>query len=437
MLHHEKLYAKFSKCKFWLRKVQFLGHVINNKGIKVDPTKVNAIMSWSQPKTPIEVRSFLGLAGYYRRFIQNFSKIASSLTKLTRKNAKFEWNDDQERTFQTLKEKLSKANVVADALSKKIRHNTLTVKSLQMVVTPEFCEYIKAVQQEAWQNGDINTKRLVGQVQNLGEDSRGLRTRFGRIWIPNNKELKKLLIDEAHKSKYSIHPGATKMYYDLKTDYWWTVWKWEKITMDLIMKLPKTPRHHHAIWVIVDRLIKSAIFLPIKETMSSEALAELYLHDVMARHEVPVSIISDRDTRFTSRFWHKFQEDLCTQFSYNNSYHSSIKMPPYEMLYGRKCRTPICWLKLDNASWLRKCLVDELAHIPLLDIVVDEKLGYVEEPVEILDTKVEKLRNKEVILLKVKWQHRKGSEYTWETEEELLKYYPAFHHAWVVRTQTK
>ena len=738
MLRREKLYAKFSKCEFWLREVQFLGHVVNGEGIKVDPAKISAIMNWERPKTPTEIRSFLGLAGYYRRFIQDFAKIASSLTELTRKNVKFEWDEDQELAFQTLKQKLSqapvlvlpegnddlevycdasanglgcvlmqrgrviayasrqlkkheedypthdlelaavvfalklwrhylygvkikiftdhkslkyffdqrdlnmrqrrwldlvkdydceilyhpgKANVVADALSRKTRHDSLLVKSLQMVITPDFYENIKTVQLEAWENGDVNSERLVGQVHNLVVDSRGLRTRFGRIWIPNNKELKKLLLDEAHKSKYSIHPGATKMYYDLKPDYWWPgmkrdivkyveqcltclqvktehqqpygklqpleipVSKWERITMDLITKLPKTPRQYDAIWVIVDRLTKSAIFLPIKESMSSEALAELYLREVVARHGVPVSIVSDRDIRFTSRFWRKFQENLGTrvhfstayhpqtdgqsertiqtledmlracaidfggswdkylalaEFSYNNSYHSSIKMPPYEMLYGRKCRTPICWgeigqrelassdvvqqtndkidqirerlkmaqdrqksyadkrrrpiefqvgdrvmLKVSpwkgvirfrkrgklgpryigpfriidrvgkvayrlelpeelnsihntfHVSQLRKCLADEAQYIPLADITVDEKLGYVEEPVEILDTMVKKLRKREVLLLKVRWKHRKGSECTWEPEEDLIKYYPAFYQEWFVRTQTE
>ncbi|GJR60155.1 putative reverse transcriptase domain-containing protein [Tanacetum coccineum] len=198
--------------------------------------------------------------------------------------------------------------------------------------------------------------------------------------------------------------------------------------MDLITKLPKTPRHHDDIWVIVDRLAKSAIFLPIKETMSSEALAELYLREVVARHGVLVSIVSDKDTRFTSRFWHKFQEDLSTRanlstayhplrdghkFSYNNTYHSSIKIPPNEILLGRKCRTPICWGEIGQrelgSSDVRKCLVDESTHVPLTYIIVDEKLGYVEESMEVLDTKVKKLRNKEILLLNVKWQHRKGS----------------------------
>ncbi|GJS91521.1 putative reverse transcriptase domain-containing protein [Tanacetum coccineum] len=296
MLKQEKLYVKFSKCEFWLREVQFLGHVINNKGIKVDPTKINAIMNWEQPKTPIEIRSFLGLAGYYRRFIQDFTKIASSFTKLTRKNAKFEWGEDQEIAFQILKQRLSqaprgqviayaskqlkkheeeypthdlelvvvldlvkdynyeilyhsaKANVVAGALSKKTRHDSLLVKSLQMVITLDFYEHIKTVQHEAWKNRDVNSEQLMGQP----------------LEIP--------------------------------------VWKWEKITMNLIMKLPKTPRQCDAIWVIVNRLTKSAIFLPIKESMSLKALAELYLREVVARHGVLVFIVSDRDNIFTSIF---------------------------------------------------------------------------------------------------------------------------------------
>ena len=159
--------------------------------------------------------------------------------------------------------------------------------------------------------------------------------------------------------------------------------------MDFITKLPKTPRNHFdTIWVIVDGLTKSALFLPIRETYSSEDLAKVYIKEVVARHGVPISIVSDRDTRFTSHFWRKFQYEMGTrlnistayhpqtdgqsertiqtledmlraciidfggswdlylslvEFSYNNSFHTSIRMPPYEMLYGRKCRTPICW----------------------------------------------------------------------------------------------
>ncbi|KAM0005913.1 putative nucleotidyltransferase, Ribonuclease H [Helianthus debilis subsp. tardiflorus] len=112
VLRKEKLYAKFSKCAFWLREVQFLSHVINADGILVDPSKVEAITKWVPPKNPSEVRSFLGLAGYYRRFIQDFSKLSLPLTKLTKKDEKFSWGADQERAFQTLKEKLSSSPVL-------------------------------------------------------------------------------------------------------------------------------------------------------------------------------------------------------------------------------------------------------------------------------------------------------------------------------------
>ncbi|GJY49100.1 putative reverse transcriptase domain-containing protein [Tanacetum coccineum] len=136
----------------------------------------------------------------------------------------------------------------------------------------------------------------------------------------------------------------------------------EKYYMDFVTKLPRTTKKHDAIWVIVDRLTKSAHFVPIREGMPVHKLAKIYVNEIIARHGVPVSIVSDRDGRFTSIFLQDFQEELdmlracvidfggnwddhlpLVEFAYNNSYHASIKMPPYEMLYGRKCRTPVCW----------------------------------------------------------------------------------------------
>ncbi|GJS99742.1 putative reverse transcriptase domain-containing protein [Tanacetum coccineum] len=113
LLKNEQLYAKFSKCDFWLESVQFLGHVINNKGVHVDPAKVEAIRNWSAPTTPTEVRQFLGLAGYYRRFIEGFSLISKPLTKLTQKNKKYEWGTEEDEAFQTLKQKLCSAPILA------------------------------------------------------------------------------------------------------------------------------------------------------------------------------------------------------------------------------------------------------------------------------------------------------------------------------------
>ncbi|GJU53721.1 reverse transcriptase domain-containing protein [Tanacetum coccineum] len=161
-----------------------------------------------------------------------------------------------------------------------------------------------------------------------------------RTWFPYFGKLRNLVMHDSHKSKYSIHPGSNKMYHDMKQLYWWLnmkaeiatyvskcltcskvkaecqkssgmlqqpeipIWKWEQITMDSITKLPKTLSGYDTIWVIVDRLTKSAHFLQIKETDSMERLTQLYLKKIVARHRVPVSIILDRDSRFTSRFWY-------------------------------------------------------------------------------------------------------------------------------------
>ncbi|GJW44003.1 hypothetical protein Tco_0072802, partial [Tanacetum coccineum] len=113
LLKKEELYAKFSKCEFGIPKVQFLGYVIDSKGIHVDPTKIKSIKDWASPKSATEIRQFLGLAGYYRRFIEGFSKIAKSMTKLTQKNVKFDWGDKEEAAFQLIKQKLCSAPILA------------------------------------------------------------------------------------------------------------------------------------------------------------------------------------------------------------------------------------------------------------------------------------------------------------------------------------
>ncbi|KAD3336653.1 hypothetical protein E3N88_32172 [Mikania micrantha] len=316
------------------------------------------------------------------------------------------------------------ANVVADALSRKTEHSAIRVKSYSLVITPDFLNELKDAQKEGLKEENVGFERIFGQVKSLEENEFGVKIRFGRMWVTRNGDIRSRILDEAHKSRYSIHPGATKMYQDLRKDYWWPgmkfnvmqyvnkcltcaqvkaehqkpygyvqplevpEWKWEHITMDFITKLPLTAKRHDVIWVIVDRLTKSAHFLPIRETYTSEKLSELFVKEIITRHGVPVSIVSDRDTRFVSRFWKRFHESMGTrlkistayhpqtdgqsertiqtledmlraciidfggscdnhlplvEFSYNNSYHASIGMPPYEALYGRRCRTPVCW----------------------------------------------------------------------------------------------
>ncbi|GKA80963.1 putative reverse transcriptase domain-containing protein [Tanacetum coccineum] len=113
LLEKEKLFGKFLKCEFWLQEVHFFGHVVNSEGIHVDPNKIEAVKNWKPIKTPTEIRSFLRLARYYRRFIANFLMIAKPLTLLTQKNQKFKWGDEQENAFQTLKDMLCDAPILA------------------------------------------------------------------------------------------------------------------------------------------------------------------------------------------------------------------------------------------------------------------------------------------------------------------------------------
>ncbi|GJV53792.1 putative reverse transcriptase domain-containing protein [Tanacetum coccineum] len=170
-LWKERLYAKFSKCEFWLQEVQFLGHVINSEGFKVDPSKIEVVMNWQAPKSVI-----------------------------------------------------TEANVVADALSRKEIKKVTRIRSLRMIVTSDLFDGIKADQVEALEEENWKSERIASYIPHLEDDSRGFKTRNGRVYIPFRSNVKEFLLDEAHKSKYSIHPGATKMYLDLKKNYWWPVY---------------------------------------------------------------------------------------------------------------------------------------------------------------------------------------------------------------------
>src|SRR5262249_7597540 len=270
----------------------------------------------------------------------------------------------------------------------------------------------------------IKKEMQVGKYTDFTVDDDDVVRMQGKLCVPNDNDLQKEIMSEAHDSGYTVHSGGIKMYKDLKSHFWWngmkkdvadyvmkcTVcqqvkiehqrpggllkplkipeWKWDQITMDFVCGLPRTPAGYDAIWVIVDRLTKSAHFIPINMTYSMEKLARIYIREIVKLHRVPAGIVSDRDPRFVSKFWTSLQKCLGTklhfstayhpqtdgqsertiqtledmqrscvmefkgswevhlplvEFAYNNSYHSTIKMPPYEALYGRRCRSPLFW----------------------------------------------------------------------------------------------
>ncbi|GKD96088.1 putative reverse transcriptase domain-containing protein [Tanacetum coccineum] len=199
-------------------------------------------------------------------------------------------------------------------------------------------------------------------------------------------------MDEAHKSKYSVHPGADKMYYDLRDSYWWPgmkkdtpeykleipVWKWEGIAMDFVTTLLRTSSGHDTIWVIVNRLTKSAHLLPMREGYKMERLSRLYLNEIVARHgtRLDMSTAYHLQTDGQSERTIQTLEDMLracildfgeswdvhlplVEFSYNNSYHASVRCAPFEALYGRKCHSPIMWVEVGEGQLIGPELVQE------------------------------------------------------------------------------
>ncbi|GKE26143.1 putative nucleotidyltransferase, ribonuclease H, partial [Tanacetum coccineum] len=341
-----------------------------------------------------------------------------------------------------------KANVVADALSRKnsgtlacLKIQPEIIKDLELMevelvvrgsegyiaslkIKPNLILRIKEAQKEDGELWSVVQNMKNGKQEEFWVDEHGVIWYGNRLCVPDDSSLREAILTEAHSSPFSIHPGSTKMYRDLKQIFWWNgmkqevarfvakcltcqqvkiehqrasgllqpldipTWKWEQISMDFVTRLPRTFKKNDAIWVVVDRLTKSAHFLPIQQGYSGSKLAEIFQQEIIRLHGTPASIVSDRDPRFASRFWKGLQnawgtrlkfstafhpqtdgqtertiqtledmlrscalewtgnwdEYLClVEFAYNNSWHASIKGAPFELLYGRKCRAPICW----------------------------------------------------------------------------------------------
>ncbi|GJR62242.1 putative reverse transcriptase domain-containing protein [Tanacetum coccineum] len=244
-LRKEKLYAKFSKCEFWIPKIQFLGHVIDSRGIHVDPTKIESIRDWASPKTPTEICQFLGLAGYYRRFIEGFSKIAKSMTKLTQKGVKFDWGEKEENALQLIKQKLCSAPILA--LPEGNIQHILDQKELNMrqrcwleLLSDYDCDIcyhpgkanvvadaLSQAQIEALKPENLKNEDVGGMIikdipkEKLEPHVDGTLCLNGRSWLHCYGDLRSVIMHESHKSKYSIHPSSEKMYQDMKKLYWW------------------------------------------------------------------------------------------------------------------------------------------------------------------------------------------------------------------------
>nr|GEV07757.1 putative reverse transcriptase domain-containing protein [Tanacetum cinerariifolium] len=389
------------------------------------------------------------------------------------------------------------------------------------------------------------------RMEKLEPRTNGTLCLNGRSWLPCDGDLRTVIMYESHKSKYFIHPGSDKMYQDMKKLYWWPnmkadiatyvskcltygkvkaehqrpsgllvqpkipEWEWDNITMDFVTKLLKSSQGYDTIWVIVDRLTKFLIFVPIKEIDPMEKLARMYLKERSLQKALGTSLNmstayhpetdrqSERTIQTLEDMLHACTIDFgkgwdnhlpLVELSYNNSYHASIKAAPFEALYGRKCRSPVCWTEksyadlkrkpmefqvedkvmLKASPWkgvvrfgkrrklnpryvgpfkvlenirkvsykldlpeelsrvhntfhvynLKKCHADEPLAVPLDGLHFDDKLHFVEEPVEIVEREVKWLKQSRIPFVKVRWNSNRGPEFTWEREDQFWKKYP-------------
>nr|GEU48947.1 reverse transcriptase domain-containing protein [Tanacetum cinerariifolium] len=414
-------------------------HVIDSQGIHVDSAKIDAVKNWASPTTPTKVCQFLGLAGYYRRFIKDFSKIAKSLTILTQKNKKYIWGENQESAFQLLKQKMceapilalpkgnkdfvvycdasiqdynckiryhpGKANVVADALSQKERIKPLRVRALVMTLHPKLPSQILEAQTEAIKKENIKGENLRGMEKAFEVRPDGTRCIKNQSWLLLFGNLRDLIMHESHKSKYSIHPGSDKIMLEAI--------QLTGTTRDSYMEMGKNNDGKSMQSALGTQLDMSTAYHPQTNRQSERTIQTL--KDMLRACVIDFG-----------KGWEKHLPLI--EFSYNNSYHASIKAAPFGALYGRKCRSPVCWAKVGDVQLTgpeiiqettekivqirqrlqAKCLSDKSFIIPMKELQLDDKLNFVEEPVEIIDREVKQLRQSRIPVVKVRWNSKRG-----------------------------
>nr|GEX93450.1 hypothetical protein [Tanacetum cinerariifolium] len=368
-----------------LKKEQF-------QGIHVDPVKIDSIKDWASPKTATEIRQFLG-----------------------------------------------KANVVADALSRKERIKPLRVRALVMTIGLDLPRKILEAQTEAMKPKNLKSEDVGGMlIENSNDPEKPRKEKLephadetlclnNRSWLPCYGELRNLIMHESHKSKYSINPGSDKMYQDMKLLYWWPNMKADIATYasKCLTRLKVKAEHQKPSGLL--------------ETDPIDKLARLYLKEVVTRHGIPVSIICDRDPRRKPLEFQVGDRVMLKVSPWKGVVRFGKRgklnlryIGPFKVL--AKVGTVAYRFKLPeqlsrvhstfHVSNLKKCLSDEPLAISLEEVHIDDKLCFIEEPVEVMDREVKRLKQSRIPIIKVQWNSRRGPEFTWEREDQFWKKYP-------------
>nr|GEV96291.1 putative reverse transcriptase domain-containing protein [Tanacetum cinerariifolium] len=410
------------------KTLTFCGNESNNEResrLTISAKKEEDKSEGKQLKDVPIIRDFLEV---FPKDLPGFSKIGKSMMKLTQKGTKFYWGEKEENAFQLIKQKLCnapilalpegskdfvvycdashkdqkelnlrqqrwlellsdydgdiryhsrKANVVADALSRKERDKTLRVQALVMTISLNLPKQILEAQIEALKPKNLKKEDMGGMIkmdipkERMEPRADGTLCLNGRSWIPCYGDLRSMIMHESYKSKYSIHPVSEKMYQDMKKLYWWPnmkadivtyvskclacakvkakhqrpsgllvqptipVWKWDNITMDFVTKLPKLSQGLDTIW---------------KALGTKLDMITAYHPETDGQSEITIQTLKDMLRAYVIDFGKGWVKHLpLVKFSYNNSYHASIKVAPYEALYGRKRRSPVCWAEVEEA----------------------------------------------------------------------------------------
>nr|GEU75504.1 putative reverse transcriptase domain-containing protein [Tanacetum cinerariifolium] len=430
LLRKEKLYAKYSKCDFLIRIMQFLRHLIDSQRLHVNPAKIEAVKNWTSSTTPTEVRQFLGFASYYRRFIKGFLKIAKPLTKLTQKNKNYIWGEEQELTFQLLKQKLYEAPILA-----------LPKGNDDFVV---YCDaslqglHVDPAKIEALKNWTSPTTPIeVHQFLGLASYYR----RFIKGFLKIAKPLTKL----TQKNKNYIWGKEQELIFQLLKQklYEAPILALPKGNDDFVVYCHASLQGLGAVLMQREKVIAYAS-RQLKPHEENYTTHDLELGAVIVQIHQRLQAARDRQRSYANVRRKSFEFQVGNRVILKVSPRKGVfqfqkrgklnprYIGPFKILerigpVAYKLELPEELSNIHNTFYfsnLKKCLSNESLIIPMKELQLDDKLNFVEEPVEIMDREIKQLKRSRISVVKVQWNSKRGPEFTWKREDELRAKYP-------------